>query len=104
MDNGEYVIEEGDTLTKIAFKNQISIFKLKKLNNIDTDDYLYPGRKIRIQESQALPAEVEIDDVNQDDVFAPTLVRKRSNSISSIIKGVKNNQNSYSLSRMNSDD
>jgi LysM repeat protein len=78
MEQTEYVIQDGDSLTKIAFKNSISISKLKKLNNIGNDDYLYPGRKLKIKE---VPVQEGFELEHDVDLFAPELIRKRSNSV-----------------------
>ena len=44
-----YVIEKGDTLSDIAFKNNISVKELAKLNNIKNQNNIYSGQKILVR-------------------------------------------------------
>lgn len=82
MEKSEYVIQEGDTLTKIAFKNNISISKIKKLNNIGGDEYLYPGRKLKITETVGILTGLDINELENDiKMVPPELLRKRANSV-----------------------
>jgi len=42
-----YVVKSGDTLSGISSKNNISIKKIKKLNNLKSDN-IKAGQKLRI--------------------------------------------------------
>lgn len=102
MEDGTYVIKEGDTLTKIAFKNNISIAQIKKLNGLSNDDTLYPGFKIKLKEHIAKPSgdQLEFDDIDIDHIkFESNLSRKRSNSVANMIRGVDTTQIQTSINR-----
>ena len=49
-----YVIEKGDTLSDIAFKNNISVKELAKLNNIKNQNNIYSGQKILVRNKKDL--------------------------------------------------
>ena len=49
-----YVIEKGDTLSDIAFKNNISVKELAKLNNIKNQNNIYSGQKILVRNKKEL--------------------------------------------------
>lgn len=48
-----YVIKSGDSLSKIADKFNTSVANLKSLNNIDDEDLIYPGDKIKVKKAPA---------------------------------------------------
>lgn len=45
---GQYVVQRGDTLYSIAFRNQIDYHDLANWNNIGRDYAIYPGRVLRL--------------------------------------------------------
>lgn len=88
MDSTSYTIQDGDSLTKIAFKLGISIAKLKQLNQLGNDDFLYPGRKLLLKEAASMNVE-DIDlAMNEDQILEPEFSRKRSNSVAERVKGL----------------
>ena len=46
-----YIIEQGDSLYKIARKYNINPELLASMNGLDEDDYIYPGQEILIPKS-----------------------------------------------------
>jgi membrane-bound lytic murein transglycosylase B len=49
-----YIIKQGDTLSDIALKNNISIKELAKLNNIKNQNDIYSGQKILVRNKKDL--------------------------------------------------
>jgi LysM repeat protein len=45
---GKYVVQKGDTLTKIAARNGITLKQLMAANNITNPDRVYPGQSLTI--------------------------------------------------------
>ena len=43
-----YEVQKGETLYRISVKHNTTVSGLRKLNNLDTDDRIYPGQKLRI--------------------------------------------------------
>jgi LysM repeat protein len=43
-----YEVQKGETLYRISVKHNTTVSGLRKLNNLDIDDRIYPGQKLRI--------------------------------------------------------
>jgi N-acetylmuramoyl-L-alanine amidase len=73
-----YMVKKGDTLDKVAKRNDTTIAVLLKLNHMKFDDPLYFGRKLKVP-----GREKEISDENKDqEVKASTAAEKSSPSAS----------------------
>jgi LysM repeat protein len=48
MKNGFYVVNEGETLYRVSVNTNLSIQKLKALNNLKSNN-IYPGTKLIIK-------------------------------------------------------
>lgn len=44
-----YIVKKGDNLTKIAKKYGTTVQKLKKINNLENANLIYPGQKIKLK-------------------------------------------------------
>lgn len=44
-----YIVKKGDNLTKIAKKYGTTVQKLKKLNNLENANLIFPGQKLKIK-------------------------------------------------------
>ena len=56
-----YTVVKGDTLWKIAVKNQVGLSELIALNpNLENPDLIYPGQKIVIAENEQASVEEEV--------------------------------------------
>ncbi|MGM9950224.1 MAG: SafA/ExsA family spore coat assembly protein [Lysinibacillus sp.] len=56
-----YTVVKGDTLWKIAVKNQVGLSELIALNpNLENPDLIYPGQKIVIAENEQKSVEEEV--------------------------------------------
>lgn len=77
-----------------------------KLNHLGSDDYLYPGWKLKLIE--ITPEEILVGEFESthDERFDLVLVRKRSNSFSGMdnIKGLERNKDEPKLNKWGSDD
>jgi len=47
---GVYVVQKGDTLTAIAREHGVSVSALAKLNDLELDDIIRPGQKLKLPE------------------------------------------------------
>jgi hypothetical protein len=77
-----------------------------KLNHLGSDDYLYPGRKLRLIEMTAEEILVGEFESSHEEKFNSVLIRKRSNSFTGmdIIKGLEENKDKPTLNKWGSDD
>ena len=69
QDASTYTVKEGDTLYRISVNNEISVERLKALNNLD-DNTIYPGQTLRVG---AAPGEAPADGIGgtEDALPAP---------------------------------
>lgn len=52
---GNYTVQKGDTLYRIALKNGISLAELLKINNMTESSLIVPGQKLKISKPVAVP-------------------------------------------------
>jgi N-acetylmuramoyl-L-alanine amidase len=78
-----YRVEKGDTLEKIAIRNNTTINALSKLNHMKLNDPLYVGRKLKIAETEGdsvaapdKPKKKAVDDKVMPDAPPPVSIYK----------------------------
>lgn len=93
---GEYVVKQGDTLTRIASRNKTTVAVLKKENNLQSDA-LNIGQKLRV------PATVESKPVSQKAAPTPQVAKKaeavKSAPVTSSKYTVKSGDTFYGIAR-----
>lgn len=56
-----YIIQPGDTLSKIAYSHKISVAELVKVNNINKEDTIYPNQKLMIPSHGLVPPNADLN-------------------------------------------
>jgi lipoprotein NlpD len=57
--SGTYAVKPGDTLYSIAWRNNVDLRELARLNNIGSDYRIYPGQVLRLSSAVAKPKQID---------------------------------------------
>jgi len=83
VSTGTYTIKSGDTLGKIASSYNLSVAKLKQLNNL-TSDLIFPGQKLKVTGSTGNVTETN-SSAEKEEADKPEFISDNSTSNKSII-------------------
>ncbi len=71
-----YVVKEGDTLSKIAEQHGTSVEDLISLNHIQDPNLLHPGQELRLPSSQAADPSAETKTPREQDNTQDAVLRE----------------------------
>ncbi|MCE4049666.1 MULTISPECIES: peptidoglycan endopeptidase [Bacillaceae] len=83
VSTGTYTIKSGDTLGKIASSYNLSVAKLKQLNNL-TSDLIFPGQKLKVTGSTGNVTETN-SSADKEEASKPEFISDNSSSNKSIV-------------------
>ncbi len=74
---GEYLVQRGDTVYQIAFRNSVDYRELARWNQIGSDYRIYPGQILRLKPPRNEPQRQQVGEIRSQSVDDAEVVKPR---------------------------